>query len=147
MARKRNFGELIQQVMEEPATDLQTTDLQTIEVAKSVSPVVAKQIEADVSTTKQGRKIELQTTGVTESDSLGLPKYQTLDRKETRLRADQIEALNTTTKSLNRKRRGKGERLTDNTLIRVAVDLLLSRSDDLDGVTEEELRQSLGLPE
>lgn len=109
--------------------------------------MVAKQIEADVSTTKQGRKIELQTTEVTESDSLGLPKYQTLDRKETRLRADQIEALNTTTKSLNRKRRGKGERLTDNTLIRVAVDLLLSRSDDLDGVTEEELRQSLGLPE
>ena len=142
MARKRNFGDLIQQVMEEPATDLQTT-----EVIESVSPVVPKRIKADMSTTKQDRETELQATGVTESDYFGLPKYQTLDRKETRLRADQIEALNTTTKSLNRKRRGKGERLTDNTLIRVAVDLLLSRSDDLDGVTEEELRQSLGLAE
>jgi hypothetical protein len=47
---------------------------------------------------------------------------------------------------LNRNRGGAGERITTNTLIRVAVALLLSRSQDLAGTTEEELRRSLGLP-
>ena len=48
---------------------------------------------------------------------------------------------------LNRTRGGAGERITTNTLIRVAVALLLSRSQDLAGTTEEELRRSLGLPD
>jgi len=34
---------------------------------------------------------------------------------------------------------------TTNTLLRVAVALLLSRARDLKGTTEEELRESLGL--
>jgi hypothetical protein len=48
---------------------------------------------------------------------------------------------------LNRGRGGQGERITANTLIRVAVAVLLSRSQELAGATEEELRRSLGLPE
>ena len=48
---------------------------------------------------------------------------------------------------LNRNRGGAGERITTNTLIRVAAALLLSRSQDLAGTTEEELRRSLGLPD
>lgn len=46
---------------------------------------------------------------------------------------------------LNRARGGAGERITENTLIRVAISLLLSRASELRGTTEEELRQSLGL--
>jgi hypothetical protein len=46
---------------------------------------------------------------------------------------------------LNRRRGGEGERITENTLIRVAVALLLSRSADLTGTTEDGLRKSLGL--
>jgi hypothetical protein len=51
---------------------------------------------------------------------------------------------------LNQARRGSdggisGERITDNTLIRVAVDLLLTRADQLRGSTEDELRKSLSL--
>ena len=42
-------------------------------------------------------------------------------------------------------RKGAEERITTNTLIRVAVALLLSPSQDLAGTTEEELRRSLGL--
>ena len=73
-----------------------------------------------------------------------LPKYLTLIRKETRLTELQLEQLTILARKLNRQRRG-GERITENTLIRVAIDLLLSRSDELSGTTEAELRSALGL--
>ncbi|NEP00557.1 MAG: hypothetical protein F6K58_18165 [Symploca sp. SIO2E9] len=63
-------------------------------------------------------------------------------RKETRLREDQLEQLTAVTRKLNRRKRG-GERITENTLIRVAVDLLLSQSEQLSGATEAQLRESL----
>ena len=44
---------------------------------------------------------------------------------------------------LVRARRGGGERITENTLVRVAVDLLLERADALNGGTEAELLRSL----
>ncbi len=76
------------------------------------------------------------------------PRYLQLERKEARLRTDQIDDLNTLTRQLNRQKRGKPseERLTDNTLIRVAIDLLLQQKNSLKGTTEDELRDSLGLP-
>lgn len=142
--KSRKYTDLVQQAMEEPVTDLQTT-----EATESVKPELTELQEegTSVAATVQASNTDLQSPKVTESETIGLPKYQTLDRKETRLRADQIEALTLITKGLNRKRRGQGERLTDNTLIRVAVDLLLSRSNELHGVTEADLRQSLGLTE
>ena len=76
----------------------------------------------------------------------GLPKYLRLERKELLIWPDQITQLSILTRVLKRNRRGAGERITTNTLIRVAVALLLSRSQDLGGTTEEELRRSLGLP-
>jgi hypothetical protein len=79
-----------------------------------------------------------------ETDPEPLPKYLTLVRKETRLTDLQIEQLTILTRKLNRRKKG-GERITENTLIRVAVDLLLSRKDDLKGTTEAELRAALGL--
>jgi len=90
------------------------------------------------------KQTELQTTETTESASLAVPKYLTLVRKETRLREDQIDQLTVLVRKLNRQRQG-GERLTENSLIRVAVDLLLSQSQDLRGTTEEELRAALDL--
>ena len=77
----------------------------------------------------------------------GLPKYLRLERKELLIWPDQITSLSILARVLNRNRRGAGERITTNTLIRVAVALLLSRSQDLGGTTEEELRRSLGLPD
>ena len=76
-----------------------------------------------------------------------LPKYLRLERKELLIWPDQITNLSVLARVLNRTRRGAGERITTNTLIRVAVALLLSRSKDLAGATEEELRRSLGLPD
>jgi len=80
-----------------------------------------------------------------ESDIEPQPKYLTLVRKETRLKDLQIEQLTAISRKLNRQRRGRGERLTENTLIRVAIELLLSRADSLSGTTEAELLESLGL--
>jgi hypothetical protein len=80
-----------------------------------------------------------------ESDIEPQPKYLTLIRKETRLTELQIERLTVITRKLNRQRQGRGERITENTLIRVAIDLLLSQAEELSGTTETELRESLSM--
>lgn len=72
-------------------------------------------------------------------------RYDQLERKETRLRPDQYNSLSELSRALNRQRHGRGERITENTLIRVAIDLLLKREAELAGSTEAELRASLGL--
>jgi hypothetical protein len=80
------------------------------------------------------------TAGATESQT---PKWQRLERKELRLRADQLDELARIRRTLNRQRGGEGERITENTLIRVAVDMLLGRAGKLRGTTEDELRKSV----
>lgn len=78
---------------------------------------------------------------------LDLPRYLQLVRKESRLRRDQADWLGREVRRINQARLGRagsvGERITDNTLIRVAVDLLMSRTADLVGTTEDELRDSV----
>ena len=71
--------------------------------------------------------------------------FSDFQRKETRLRADQQNALTEHARRLNRAKGTSGARITDNTLIRVAVDLLLSKTDTLGGRSEAELARSLGL--
>lgn len=67
-----------------------------------------------------------------------------LTRKEVRFRDDQLEALDRIVRRIARARRGHGgERITENTLVRVAVDLFLERADALTGGTEAELLKSL----
>lgn len=73
------------------------------------------------------------------------PAYLALQRKETRLREGQIDALTAAARELNRAKSAGGERITENTLIRVAVDLLLSNTAALKGSTETEIRNSVGL--
>ena len=70
------------------------------------------------------------------------PLYLRLTRKEARLREDQIESLRKLARRLSRSRTDGGERLTENTLLRVAVDLLLSRANELTGTTESQIRKS-----
>lgn len=71
--------------------------------------------------------------------------YRSFDRKEARLRADQYAKLTEEARRLNRAKGTGGERITENTLIRVAIDLLLERADQLAGTTEAELRKSVSL--
>jgi hypothetical protein len=75
----------------------------------------------------------------------GWVRFDQYERKEARLREDQYSQLTSESRRLNRQRRGRGERITENTLIRVAIDLLLAKRSDLQGVDEAELRRSLGL--
>ena len=89
---------------------------------------------------RQRRHPQARTSEPAESQT---PKWKGLERKELRLRADQLDELARLRRNLNRKRGGEGERITENTLIRVAVDLLLTRSSRLRGVTEDELRKSV----
>jgi hypothetical protein len=81
----------------------------------------------------------------TEAPAPPLPKYLRLERKELLIWPEQITRLSILARVLNRNRGGAGERITMNTLIRVAVALLLSREQELAGATEDELRHSLGL--
>jgi hypothetical protein len=76
------------------------------------------------------------------------PKYLVLQRKEARLRSDQVDALASLARRMNRGKveRG-GERITENTLIRVAVDWLLSRDEPVGASSEEEIRRSLRVPD
>jgi hypothetical protein len=74
------------------------------------------------------------------------PLYLSYQRKETRLRAEQQNGLTLLARRLSRAKGAGGERITENTLIRVAVDLLLARSAQLTGNDEVSLRSSLDLP-
>ena len=76
------------------------------------------------------------------------PMFAQLARKDARLRDDQVTALAALADAVMRRRRFKAERITENTLIRVAIDLLLAHADRLRGSTEDELRNSVtsGVP-
>jgi len=88
-------------------------------------------------TTKSG------TAKQADSQSSETPKYLQLERTEARLRSDQVDELARLRRQVAANRDDKTERITDNTLIRIAVDLLLTRADELEGDTEEDLRESI----
>ncbi len=74
------------------------------------------------------------------------PKYPRLLRFEVALRPEQRDQLAELARELQAARTSKEERITANTVVRVAVDYLLAHQEDLAGNTEDELRQSI-LPE
>ena len=67
----------------------------------------------------------------------------TLTPKYASLRGDQLLELDAVARGLQAIRTKKEERITANTLIRLAVDLLLAHRGRLLGDTEEELRTNL----
>jgi hypothetical protein len=71
--------------------------------------------------------------------------YLSFERKETRLRADQYARLTQEARRLNKAKGTGGERITENTLIRIAIDLLFEQVEGLAGSTEAELRNSVTL--
>ena len=78
----------------------------------------------------------------TRSTASAAPLYRRLARKEARVREDQYVALSRLVRVLARRPDRSGPRLTENTLIRVAIDLLLGRANWLVGNTEDEIRAS-----
>jgi hypothetical protein len=124
---------------EQQSSEVQSPSVQTPEVR---SPGARK---------PRPRRAPARATPDAPAQAPGLPKYKRLERKELLIWPDQMTQLSIRARSLNRERRDRGltagERITANTLIRVAVALLLSRAGELAGATEEELRRSLGLPD
>lgn len=82
----------------------------------------------------------------TVEEAAARPHYSLLVRKELRVFRDQAKDLKILTMTINDRKLSVGERITDNTLVRVAIDMLLERKDELSGTTERELRESLRLP-
>lgn len=126
--RKVDLATLGERVKVEPAT----TAVETTDVGKGVAEDRAVRPQASRRAPKSPAPGEW-------------VRYDELERKEARLRPDQYGRLSDLSRSLNRVRAGKGERITENTLIRVAIDLLLARQSDLTGTTEIELRKSVDL--
>lgn len=71
------------------------------------------------------------------------PAYLRYVRKETRLREDQQNRLTLEARRLNRAKKNPGARITENSLIRVAVDLLLAQISDAEGDDETAIRKSM----
>lgn len=67
--------------------------------------------------------------------------------KTIRFYPGQFAQLTEIRKDLNRRRAARGKRITESTLVRIAIDLLAqNHAQDLQGLTENELRESVGLP-
>ena len=120
----------------------QTAAAAAVRTAEAVTSRPRKS-EPAKSRTSEVRSSEVRTPEVPSSQG---PKYLQLERKDTLLWPRQLNELTVLRRVLNRRRpKGAGERITENTLIRVAIDLLIANADRMRGSTEDELRRSLGL--
>lgn len=115
-----------------PAIKKQAADATTV----AGTPGASTSLPADQPTRAQSAQAPVETSHM---------RWHEYERKETRLREDQYGRLTAASRRLNKLRRTRGERITENTLIRVAIDLLLNEEAKLSGVDEVELRQSVGL--
>ncbi len=119
-------------------------------VAPAESPAATKPGPSDAVSaaprkrqTAREKKAPTPTTPVT-ATTTGEPLYLRLVRKETRLREEQYETLTEYARKLNRaKTPGAGERITENTLIRIAIDLLIPQLNEMNGNNEAQLRESV----
>lgn len=112
---------------------------------RPIAPQPAVSLSAHAKPATRAKKPVPARSGAVSSTSGKDPLYLRLERKETRLREDQYAALTEHARRLNRAKGSGGERITENTLIRVAIDLLLSRIDQVSGTDESELRNSVSL--
>lgn len=139
-------------LMETPAQDAavqpestatpKATDVKATEPARPTTPPKAAE-PAPAPAPAQPARSQSKTKPQRPADAG--PRYLEFQRKEARFTDQQYQDLTVLSRRLNKARQGSGERITENTLIRVAVDLLLQGQDRLKGATEGELRKSVGL--
>jgi hypothetical protein len=101
---------------------------------KRLSELVREEIASPVAARREHQEVAPspgEYPGDLAAPSLGerVPPYLSYVRKECRLRPDQLDTLTALARRLNRERRG-GERITENTLLRLAADLLLSLGEE-----------------
>lgn len=151
MAR-RDFGAMLSTI--DKATEAPEPGVETEPAARvaPATPAPSTKAKVDKPTSNAGgasRRAAPKSTESPRSNSArgvaGGVGFDQLERKETRLSADQYAELTMIARDLNRRRAGEGHRITENTLIRLGIDLLRERAGDLSGTTEAELRASLRL--
>lgn len=135
MAR-RDFGSMLGNI--EAAAAKQDAD---------VTPAEAPQhaVKAAAPKPRKAQKTSTQEPPASVRDLAGGVGYDKLEAKAARIHERQVTALADLARRLNKQRGGEGHRITENTLIRLGIDLLLECSDDLTGTTEAELAASLKL--
>lgn len=123
---------------------------QTTKLAKSDTLEVTKSVSLQESPRHNPKAVQPKTKAAKVTANLETEPihFEDFERKECRLRAEQFTALSGLERRLSRAKRGRdGPRITANTLIRVAVDLLLEHGDRLTAVNEAalltELRRSV----
>lgn len=150
---KRGLADFLSQELKSPPPAIAETEVRhsatsevrekNVHASSAERPPIASPAELPESHTAEVAKSR--TTVV--SDAAGdksEPLYLRLTRKDVRFRDEQLGALHALARRLSKARRGaKGERITDNTLVRVAVDLLLLHGDELAGANEPALLESL----
>lgn len=148
MARKgkTDFGALIQAAR---APELETSQVSVVASAKGLKSKTLKHLKSQtlkVESRPKAKASPVADPSTTLSTDAGTdtPKFKTLTPKLVLFRDDQLEALTRITRRLSRAKRG-GERITENTLVRAAVDALIARGDNLEGSSEDEIRQGLEL--
>ncbi len=140
MARA-NLGQLLGNVGENatPAAPMAEPRKGAEETEPAVPEVAAKPARPP---SRVAPRIEKQTAELLAEDP-GTPAYLRYVRKETRLREDQQNQLTLQARRLNRAKKNHGSRITENSLIRVAVDLMLAKIDRAAGDDEDAIRASM----
>ena len=132
MARA-NLNTLLSVATEQPAAP-----------AREASPVVAPVTEPPKAAKKASVPAPVRKAASRAPKAVQAGTHWTeYERLEARLRDEQVEQLDTLVRRLNKRRGGVGERITKNSLLRIATDLLLERQDAMAGNTEDEIRASL----
>jgi len=140
MARA-NLGQLLGNVGEANTPDETRAALRNTAVEATSAPPKTT-IKAERTRSRVTKVIaELNTEPAAEDPAT--PAYLRFVRKETRLREDQQNQLTLQARRLNRAKRSAGARITENSLIRVAVDLFLAQVDRAVGDDEDAIRKSI----
>ena len=129
-----------------PASSPQpTAEATKRQTAATRKPKATEDARTDLVEPAAPRPLTAPVVASTPSVTAGGPLFSRLDRKEIRLRPDQYAALTTHARRLSQAKQPGGERITENTLIRIAIDLLLEHADQLTGQTEQEIKKSVTL--
>ena len=117
--------------------------LQTLEVTGCRSNRVRDAGGDQMSSAPKRQSSASKGRDIASDETSAVPRYQEFIRSEARLRSDQLTGLAELRRRILASRQDKSERITDNTLIRVAVDALLSQAHMVSGDTEDQIRDSV----
>ncbi|TQO19677.1 hypothetical protein FB472_1249 [Rhodoglobus vestalii] len=140
MARA-NLGKLLGNVGDKGPFTLPLPDASRIEVAAPGRPRIA--VDPVRSSTRKKTVLKESNERTRPTSDAPTPTYLRYVRKETRIREDQQNQLTVEARRLNRAKKSQGARITENSLIRVAIDLLLAQIGIAAGDDEDSIRKSM----